>query len=117
MSVAVTTGHDSEPPVAQGNPELRRDFGGCIIGIHAIVQMAFDRADFSPLWNMLMQRVQANPFDAAAIFDIATILQSLGRTREACQTLDTALSLRRDFCSVHGEGTGLKLLALSCWPS
>jgi hypothetical protein len=111
MSVAVTNGHDTEPPVAQGNPELRRDFGGCIIGIHTIVQMAFDRADFSPLWNMLMQRVQANPFDAAAIFDIATILQSLGRSREARQTLDTALSLRRNFRSVHGEGTGLKLLA------
>lgn len=111
MSVAVTSDHDTEHPVAQDNPEPRPDFGGCIIGIHAIVQMAFDRADFSPLWNMLMQRVQANPFDAAAIFDIATILQSLGRTREARQTLDTALSLRRDFCSVHGEGTGMRLLA------
>jgi glutathione synthase/RimK-type ligase-like ATP-grasp enzyme len=58
-----------------------------------------------------MQRVTQDGTDAAAMLDLATILHTVGRTEEARQVLRGAVSLRRDFCIVHGNGQGLRLLA------
>jgi hypothetical protein len=45
------------------------------------------------------------------MYDLATILQSLGRTEEARQVFLGAIELRRDFTIVHGNGQGPRLLA------
>ena len=82
-----------------------------ILGMQRIVSLVYAGRDVTPLWNELMQRVTADPTDAAALLDMATILQTLGRTEEARQILKSAVQMRRDFYAVHGDGTGPRLLA------
>jgi glutathione synthase/RimK-type ligase-like ATP-grasp enzyme len=78
--------------------------------MHAIASRVFRGADITQLGAELQRRA-AEGKDAAAMFDLATLLQSHGRTEEALQLLHEALRLRRDFCVVHGNGSGLRLLA------
>ncbi len=85
--------------------------GARILGMQRIVSLVYAGRDVTPLWNELMQRVTADPTAAAALLDMATILQTLGRAEEARQILKGAVQLRRDFCAVHGDGTGPRLLA------
>lgn len=85
--------------------------GARILGMQRIVSLIYAGRDVTPLWNELMQRATADPADAATLLDMATILQTLSRTDEARQILKNAVKLRRDFCVVHGEGTGPHLLA------
>ncbi|NEI68238.1 tetratricopeptide repeat-containing protein [Rhizobium lusitanum] len=82
-----------------------------ILGMQRIVSLVYAGHDVTPLWNELMQRVTADPTDAAALLDMAIILQTLGRSDEARQILKNAVQLRRDFCVVHGNGAGPRLLA------
>ncbi|WFU09510.1 tetratricopeptide repeat-containing protein [Rhizobium sp. CB3090] len=82
-----------------------------ILGMQRIVSLIYAGADVTPLWNELMQRVGADGSDAAAIFDLATILQTLNRSEEAQQVLRGAVDLSRNFCVVHGNGQGPRLLA------
>ncbi len=82
-----------------------------IVGMQAIVSHLFAERDINPLWNELMQRVARDGSDAAAMLDLATILHSLGRAEEARRVLSGAVSLQRDFCIVHGNGRGPRLLA------
>lgn len=82
-----------------------------ILGMQSIVSLIYAGRDVTPLWNELMQRATANPTDAATLLDMATILHTLGRADDARQILKTAVALRRDFCVVHGDGTGPRLLA------
>ena len=82
-----------------------------ILGMHAIVPLAYDGIDLVPLWNELAGRVGANGADAAAMVDLATILQSHGRTNDALPILKGAIEMQRDYCVVHGDGSGLRLLA------
>ncbi|MGN6423620.1 MAG: ATP-grasp domain-containing protein [Asticcacaulis sp.] len=82
-----------------------------ITGMNRIVPMAFRGQDLNPLWETMMARVTANPADAAAMMDMAITLQSLGRSEDARQVMEGALSLQRDFCVRHGDGSGLRLLA------
>ncbi|MBB5571461.1 MULTISPECIES: ATP-grasp domain-containing protein [Rhizobium] len=84
---------------------------GRILGMQRIVSLIYAGADVTPLWNELMQRVGADGTDAAAIFDLATILQTLNRAEEAQQVLRGAVDLSRNFCIVHGNGQGPRLLA------
>ncbi|MFS8114793.1 tetratricopeptide repeat-containing protein [Rhizobium jaguaris] len=89
------------------------EIGGAsrILGMQRIVSLIYAGADVTPLWNELMQRIGADNADAAALFDLATILQTLGRADEAHQVLRGAVELKRDFCVVHGNGQGPRLLA------
>ena len=85
--------------------------GARILGMQSIVSLIYAGHDVTPLWNELMQRATADPTDATTLLDMATILQTLSRTDEARQILKNAVKLRRDFCVVHGDGTGPRLLA------
>ncbi|MQB44162.1 tetratricopeptide repeat-containing protein [Rhizobium sp. ICMP 5592] len=82
-----------------------------IIGMHKIVSLIYAGADVAPMWNELTQRIRADATDAAAMFDLATILQTLGRADEARQMFRSAVELKRDFCVIHGNGQGPRLLA------
>lgn len=82
-----------------------------IIGMQKIVSLIYAGGDVAPLWNELTQRIRADATDAAALFDLATILQTMGRADEARQMFRSAVDLRRDFCVVHGNGQGPRLLA------
>ena len=85
--------------------------GARILGMQRIVSLIYAGRDVTPLWNELMQRATADHTDAATLMDMATILQTLSRADEARQILRNAVQLRRDFCVVHGNGTGPRILA------
>ncbi len=93
-------------PALLNTPDAAR-----ILGMQRIVSLVYAGHDVTSLWNELMQRVTTDPADAAALLDMATILQTLSRKDEARQILRSAVQLRRDFCVVHGNGTGPRLLA------
>src|SRR6185437_14212149 len=57
--------------------------------------MAFDGLDLAPVWNKLVQRVTAQPGDAAALLDLSTIAQLQGRPRDRRELLSAALKLQR----------------------
>lgn len=94
---------------AAGGPPPGIDPASRVLGMHAIASRVFHGVDMTQLGAELRQRA-AGGTDAAAMFDLATLLQSHGRSEEALQLLHEALRLRRDFCVVHGNGTGLRLL-------
>jgi hypothetical protein len=65
------------------------------IGLARLCKLAFDGLDLAPVWNQLVQRVRAEPGDAAALLDLSTIAQLQGRPQD-CQALQTAaLRLQR----------------------
>lgn len=99
------------PFVAAGGNVVQMDERSRVVGMQAIVSHLFAERDITPLWNELMQRVTQDGTDASAMLDLATILHTLGRAEEARQVLRGAVSLKRDFCIVHGNGHGPRLLA------
>ena len=99
------------PFVAAGGNVVQMDERSRVVGMQAIVSHLFAERDIAPLWNELMQRVSQDGTDASAMLDLATILHALGRAEEARQVLRGAVSLKRDFCIVHGNGHGPRLLA------
>lgn len=87
------------------------DASSRIVGMSTIVTQIYNNISIKPLWSALIERVQINPDDAAALFDMATILQTLGSAGEAQALLKHALSLRQSYCSTHGDGQDIRLLA------
>lgn len=81
------------------------------MGMHRLLPYAFDGIDVTPVWNQLIERYSSDNNDAAALLDLSTILQSQGRTDDALGVLNQALQIRRTFSVVHGDGTGLRVLA------
>jgi hypothetical protein len=57
--------------------------------------MAFDGLDLAPVWNTLVQRLQAQPADAAALLDLLTIAQLQGRPQDRRQLQSAALKLQQ----------------------
>ncbi|KAA1185920.1 tetratricopeptide repeat-containing protein [Rhizobium tropici] len=100
----------TKAPIADPAP-LNMQAGARILGMRKIVSLVYAGHDVTPLWNELLQRVTADPTAAAALLDMAIILQTLGRGDEARQILKSAVQMRRDYCVVHGNGTGPRLLA------
>lgn len=82
-----------------------------ILGMHAIVSFIYGGGDVAPLWDGLAQRIRADAADADALFDLATVMHTIGRADEARQMFRNALDLKRDFRVVHGSGQGPRLLA------
>ena len=83
------------------------------IGLPALCKMAFDGLDLAPVWNELVQRVQAKPDDAAALLDLSTIAQLQGRPQDRLELQRAALNLQRIYrqpAAVSGA-RALKLLA------
>ena len=82
-----------------------------ITGMGAIVSIAHAGGDVGPLWARMQQRIEQNDQDAAAYVELSMILQSHGRTEDALNVLGLALTLRRQYCIVHGDGSGVRILA------
>jgi glutathione synthase/RimK-type ligase-like ATP-grasp enzyme len=57
--------------------------------------MAFDGADLTPVWNMLVDRVNNDPDDAAALIDLSTIAHIVGRPGDRIALQNGALELQR----------------------
>jgi glutathione synthase/RimK-type ligase-like ATP-grasp enzyme len=83
------------------------------VGLEAIMRRAYGGVDLGGLWAELLERVQADPADAAALMDMSTILMVSGHRDAALETQQQALGLRRDYVRRHGRGDALTVLALA----
>lgn len=82
-----------------------------ILGLHRILPMAFERQDMTALWTERAARVAADARDAAAMMDLSMMLQSHARADDAMALMAEAIDIRRDYRIVHGDGSGIRLLA------
>ncbi|PNB53269.1 glutathione synthase, partial [Pseudomonas sp. GW531-E2] len=62
-------------------------------------------------WQTAIERITADASDAAAMIDLSMMLYCHFRAEEARTLLDQAVAIQRDYCVVHGDGSGLKVLA------
>lgn len=83
------------------------------LGPARIVTMAYAGEDVQPLLATLTFRAQSGHGDPAALFDLATMLQSHGGdlARQGRIMLDAATGQNRSFRVTHGSGLGLRVLA------
>jgi glutathione synthase/RimK-type ligase-like ATP-grasp enzyme len=82
-----------------------------ILGLHRILPMAFERQDMTVPCAERATRVAADPHDAAAMMDLSMMLQAHARTDDALAMMAEALKIRRTYRVVHGDGSGIRLLA------
>lgn len=83
-----------------------------ILGPAAIARAVFAGDDMGEVFATLAARLERDATDAAALYDMALLLDSRGESAVAGTLRHEALALRRDFAVVHGDGTGPRLLAL-----
>ena len=81
-----------------------------LIGMGALVGLAYRQGDIGGVWNRLLLRYAENPADAAALLDMSVILQTTGHRDKGLDIQRYALGLSRLFQRVHGRGDGLKVL-------
>jgi hypothetical protein len=84
------------------------------IGMAALARMTFEGVDVRPLWGQLVDRATADPADAAALMDAATMLLLSGDRENGLGIQAQALSQSRLYRRPAGEGQpSLRLLALA----
>ena len=81
-------------------------------GLTPFAQMIFQGADLTSAWSRLADRVTADPSDAGAMHDLAMLMQLTGRRQDGLALQAAALELSQVYCRAHGDGAGLRLLAL-----
>jgi hypothetical protein len=83
------------------------------MGRPTLVKMSFDGADLTPVWDMLIDRVNNNPRDAAALIDLSTIAHIAGQPGDRAALQDAALSLQRVYRQPPASNApdGIRLLA------
>ena len=84
-----------------------------LIGLAALMRMAYSGVDLAPLGTQLIERAVANPGDANALMDLSTVLQ-LRRDRELALTIQMqALELQQIYSPPTATGhVGMRLLAI-----
>ena len=81
-------------------------------GLAALARLIFEGGDIQAASTALANQFAADVGDCAALFDLATLVQ-LGGDRENGMALqDAALGLNRLYLTRHGDGSGLRVLAL-----
>lgn len=81
-----------------------------IIGKAKIIRSIYEGRDIMPLWNDLLGRVMADHSDAAALFDLSIIMNSVGQKSEAAIAQRAALRLSKTYRLTFGRGSGLNVL-------
>jgi hypothetical protein len=83
------------------------------IGLPTLVKMAFEGKDWTSIWNALVERLDDNPHDAAALLDLSTLAHIRGRPDDRVALQRDALALQRIYrqpAPAAGQG-GIRLLA------
>ena len=83
-----------------------------VIGLEAIMRMAYAGQDLNGLYQQLIARTNADPSDAAALMDMSVVLQVSGHKDEGLRLQGVALQTRRTFRRVYGDGRGVQIAAL-----
>jgi glutathione synthase/RimK-type ligase-like ATP-grasp enzyme len=84
-----------------------------LIGLAALMRMAFSGADLAPLGAQLIARAERNPDDANALMDLSTVLQLRGNRETALGVQAQALEIQPLYRPpTAGSQTGIRLLAI-----
>lgn len=84
--------------------------GQAVIGLAALTHDAYAGVDLKPIWDGLVERIGADPYDAGALLDISNLLQLTGQRAEGLEAQSHALALHQVY-ERKGEPGGLRLLA------
>jgi hypothetical protein len=80
-----------------------------VIGLAALTHDAYAGVDLKPIWDRLVERVGADPYDAGALLDISNLLLLTGQRTEGLEAQARALALNQVYERV-GQCGGLRLL-------
>lgn len=83
-----------------------------VIGLARLARMVFEQVDLQPQWNALAARVEADPSDAAALLDLATMLLLTGAGEDGLRLQAQALALQSCYRRPAETPGGLKVLAI-----
>lgn len=84
-----------------------------LIGLAALMRMAFSGVDLAPLGAQLIARAERNPNDANALMDLSTVLQLRGNRETALGVQAQALEIQQLYRPPTASGQArLRLLAL-----
>jgi hypothetical protein len=99
---------NAQPAVQPGNSSHDP---AAILGTAALVGLAYAGGDLEDVWGRLVCRVTADPADAAALLDMAVMLQASGQRDKGLELQSAALRMRRCYYRLYGRGDGLRVLA------
>jgi hypothetical protein len=83
-----------------------------VIGLAALGRMVFEGVDVVPVWDRLMARTGADPADAGAIMDLATLLLLSGQRDSGLAVQAEALAVQKLFRRPAADAGALRLLAI-----
>lgn len=84
-----------------------------LIGLAALMRMAYSGADLTPLGAQLIERAERNPLDANALMDLSTALQLKGNREVAMSMQAQALQIQQLYHAPSAKGAvAMRLLAL-----
>lgn len=83
-----------------------------IIGLAVFAQMIFNQQDLNPIWNALVEAASNDPPDPGALLNMSMLLQLTGQPEPGQTLQDQALDITRIYKREHGDGSGLKVLAI-----
>ena len=108
LAPQVRTAASAQPTVQPGNSSHD---AAAILGTAALVGLAYAGGDLEAVWSRLVSRVTADPTDAAALLDMAVMLQTSGQRDKGLELQRAALRMRRCYYRLYGRGDGLRVLA------
>jgi hypothetical protein len=83
-----------------------------LIGTARLVDLAYRQGNVEAVWAELVKRVTDDPTDAAAYMDLSVVLQVCGQREKGLEVQRAALTMQRCYRCEHGDGTGLRVLAI-----
>lgn len=95
------------------NPITKKNRHEQLIGLAALMRMAYSGVDLAPLGTQLIERATRNPDDANALMDLSTVLQLRGNRDLALATQAQALEMQQLYRAPTVAGqAGIRLLAI-----
>jgi hypothetical protein len=83
-----------------------------ILGLAHLARMVFEGVDLQPQWDAMVARVTEDPADAAAIFDLATMLLLTGQREQGLGLQAQALTIQTCYRRPAAKTPSLRVLAI-----
>ncbi|OYU69567.1 MAG: glutathione synthase [Alphaproteobacteria bacterium PA2] len=83
-----------------------------VFGLAVFAQMIFNQQDLNPVWNILVEAASNDPPDPGALLNMSMLLQLTGQPEPGLDLQTQALAMTRMFKRTHGDGSGLRILAI-----
>lgn len=83
-----------------------------VFGLAVFAQMIFNQQDLNPVWNILVEAASNDPPDPGALLNMSMLLQLTGQPEAGLDLQAQALAMTRMFKRTHGDGSGLRILAI-----